>query len=275
MIGPFFRWVWKQWSIIHEESFPPATRTKKSDVPERPRLDYRPLVVLLTVAVSLTLQEYWGERSQFAEWFPPAADAFRWDGQSRWVLVSFVWWSGWRFFGYLVLPALVVLCLPGERLRDYGLSVKGFSRHVWIYVALYLAILPVVYGVSHTTPFQRTYPFYKFAHRSTWEFLAWEGLYALQFLSLEFFFRGFMLQALRRSIGAHAIWVMIVPYCMIHYGKPMSETMGAILAGLVLGTLALRTKSIWCGVLIHVSVAVTMDLLALTHCISGVPCRGH
>jgi len=167
----------------------------------------------------------------------------------------------------------VIACMPGERIRDYGLSAKGFSRHVWIYVALYLGILPVIYGVSHLAGFQRTYPFYKLAHRTTWEFLAWEGLYALQFLSLEFFFRGFMLHGLKRAIGAHAIWVMIVPYCMIHYGKPMLETMGAILAGLVLGTLALRTRSIWCGVLIHVSVAVTMDLLALTHCSPGIPCR--
>jgi uncharacterized protein len=268
------RWLWDQWVIIHEESFPPPAKREKGP-PPKPQLDWRPLVVLLTVAVSLTLQEYWGERSQFASWFPAPTDAFRWDGRSRWILQSFGWWSGWRFFGYLVLPMLVLLVIPGERIRDYGLSFKGFSRHVWIYVGLYLAILPLVIAVSYTTPFQRTYPFYKFAHRATWEFLVWEVLYALQFLSLEFFFRGFMLQGLRRSIGAHAIWVMIVPYCMIHYGKPMSETLGAIVAGLILGTLALRTRSIWCGVLIHISVAVTMDLLALSHCTYGDPCRGH
>ena len=35
---------------------------------------------------------------------------------------------------------------------------------------------------------------------------------------------------------------MIVPYCMIHYGKPLPETLGAIGAGLILGTLAMRTQ---------------------------------
>ena len=49
---------------------------------------------------------------------------------------------------------------------------------------------------------------------------------------------------------------MIVPYCMIHYGKPMPETLGAIVAGLILGTLAMRTRSIWGGVLIHIGVAI-------------------
>ena len=59
---------------------------------------------------------------------------------------------------------------------------------------------------------------------------------------------------------------MIVPYCMIHYGKPLPETLGAIGAGLMLGTLAMRTRSIWGGVLIHVGVATTMDVLALRGC---------
>jgi membrane protease YdiL (CAAX protease family) len=52
---------------------------------------------------------------------------------------------------------------------------------------------------------------------------------------------------------------------IMQYGKPLLETMGAILAGLILGTLALRTGSIWCGALIHISVAITMDVLALVH----------
>ena len=40
----------------------------------------------------------------------------------------------------------------------------------------------------------------------------------------------------------------------------------AIGAGLILGTLAMRTRSIWGGVLIHVGVAMTMDVLALGAC---------
>jgi membrane protease YdiL (CAAX protease family) len=62
---------------------------------------------------------------------------------------------------------------------------------------------------------------------------------------------------------------------MIHYGKPLPETMGAIGAGLLLGTLAMRTRSIWGGVLIHVGVATTMDVLALRGCppIGGRPCH--
>jgi len=50
---------------------------------------------------------------------------------------------------------------------------------------------------------------------------------------------------------------------MIHFGKPFLETMAAILAGVVLGTLSMKTRSIWSGFLIHVSVAISMDMAAL------------
>jgi hypothetical protein len=43
----------------------------------------------------------------------------------------------------------------------------------------------------------------------------------------------------------------------------MPETLGAIFAGIALGTLSLFTRSIWLGVAIHVSVAVSMDLISL------------
>jgi membrane protease YdiL (CAAX protease family) len=119
---------------------------------------------------------------------------------------------------------------------------------------------------SHTPSFRHTYPFYRLANRSQFDLWTWEALYAAQFVSLEFFFRGFILQGLRRALGSNAIFVMIVPYCMIHYGKPLPETLGAIGAGLILGTLAMRTKSIWGGVLIHIGVAMTMDVLALHGC---------
>ena len=54
-----------------------------------------------------------------------------------------------------------------------------------------------------------------------------------------------------RSFGAGAIWSMVVPYCMIHYGKPYLEACAAIIAGVVLGSLAMRTRSIYAGFLVH------------------------
>jgi uncharacterized protein len=238
----------------------------------KPGFDWRVLVILVAACLTLTVQEYIGDRNYFEELYPYD----RRHPDMYWHLKGFAWWSGWRFLGYLLLPMLCVALMPRERLRDYHLSARGFVKHLWVYVVLFALVAPAVYLASKTSSFQHTYPFYKQANRSSFDFWAWEGLYALQFLSLEFFFRGFLLQGLRRAMGSNAIFVMIVPYCMIHYGKPMAETMGAIGAGVILGTLAMRTRSIWGGVLIHVGVATMMDALAVGHCPTNprFPCGG-
>jgi membrane protease YdiL (CAAX protease family) len=93
----------------------------------------------------------------------------------------------------------------------------------------------------------------------------WEMLYAVQFVTLEFFYRGFLLFALERFMGAFAIFVTVIPYCMVHFGKPFVETFAAIPAGVVLGALALRTRSIWPGAALHIAVGWSMDLLSLYH----------
>ena len=72
-----------------------------------------------------------------------------------------------------------------------------------------------------------------------------------------------MLFTLARYMGAYAIFVMVVPYVMIHFGKPLAETVGSVIAGAALGTLALRTRSIFGGVLIHVTIAWAMDISAI------------
>lgn len=240
--------------------------------PNKKKFDYRPLIVLVTVCVSLTLQEYYGDRGKFAEYFPERMRSEYGE------LQSFAWWSGWRFFGYVVMPLIAIELMPGERIRDYFIGFKNFLKHAWIYLGLFAIVFPAVLVVAQQDSFLRTYPFYKLANRSAFDFWAWQAIYGVQFLSLEFFFRGFILKATAPRLGSHAIFVMLVPYCMIHFGKPMIETLAAIIAGTVLGTLALRTRSIWGGVLIHVGVALTMDLLAVSNCPpaeSGLQCPRH
>jgi membrane protease YdiL (CAAX protease family) len=252
-------WLKKELDFLLRNPFKAIDEETVRDPAEAGRASWRVLVVMLTCALVLTLQEYVGGSDRYAHYFP-------YDGGTYWELKGFVWWSAWRVGGYVLIPVVVILAMPGERLRDYNLSFKNFPRHFLLYLGMFLVFLPVVISASKTESFRHTYPFYRMANRSQFDLWAWEGLYAAQFISLEFFFRGFLLQGLRRALGANAIFVMIVPYCMIHYGKPMPETFGAIFAGLLLGTLAMRTRSIWGGVLIHIGVATTMDVLALAGC---------
>ncbi len=217
-------------------------------------------VVLLTAVIVLTLQEYLGSRIVFHDLSPPD------DDDEHWLLKSYVWWTAWRVGGYALIPLLVILALRGERIRDYYVGFGALAQHWKIYAGVLLLILPLVLYASTLDEFTETYPFYAHANRSPLDFWTWQVLYALQFIALEFFFRGFMLRGLERSFGSAAIFVMVIPYTMIHFGKPMLESFGAVIAGVALGTLAMRSRSIWGGAFLHVAVAFLMDWLAVQQC---------
>nr|MBK7063884.1 CPBP family intramembrane metalloprotease [Deltaproteobacteria bacterium] len=245
--------------------------------------DHRPMVAYLVAAVVLTFQEYFGDRVTFNQLLArgwvidwgggprgPATHHLQLMKPLRWAspagyeeLAGLAYWSFTRSFGYLVVPAIILLFWRRERFRDYGLRLRGFLSHAWIYALFFGIVLVAVVIVSQTGEFANYYPFYRLANRSWKDFFLWEVLYATQFFTLEFFFRGFLVSAGREAMGSSVIVAMVVPYCMIHFGKPWAEALAAILAGVVLGTLALKTRSIWSGFLIHVTVAVSMNLAAL------------
>lgn len=229
--------------------------------------DFRPLYAMVLAACVLTFLRYYGTTDGYLDFARGLIE-----GDASWAYLingedaefyAKCWWSGWRFVGYVILPALFIRFVLRESPIDYGLSLKGIGDHAWIYVASFLVVVIAVYFVSFDASFQSKYPMYANAERSWSDLIRWELIYALQFFALEYFFRGYWIKTCEPVMGGHAVTCMMVPYCMIHFGKPWPETVGAILAGLVLGTLVLRYRSIWAGVVVHVSVAVSMDVLSL------------
>ena len=188
-------------------------------------------------------------------------------------LIGQLWWGGWHFIGYVLLPGLFIRYVLRQPLLDFGLGLGNVRRHWAGYLLLLSPILGFVVIVSFRPDFSQHYPFYRLAGRSWFDLLAWELIYLSQFVFLEFFFRGFMLQSLRPAFGVNAIFVMCLPYLMIHFSKPWLEATGAILFGLFLGVLAMRSRSIWGGVIVHAGVALSMDIAALLQT-QGLPQKG-
>lgn len=167
-----------------------------------------------------------------------------------------------------VLPAFVVIKFVfRQHVRDYGLRVRGIVSHLRTYALLYALIAPFLVAASFEASFQQKYPFFHpAAGHSLWPYMyAWWALYWLQFCALEFFFRGFLLHGIAPRLGWAAIFAMTLPYNMLHFGKPLPEALAAIVGGIVLGTLSLKTRSVWWGAALHISIAITMDVCALTH----------
>lgn len=235
-------------------------------------LDWGVTAVVVLGCICLSILEYYGSSGDYKV-LEPLVGLFIDDAEGamkkvfrrgdRAELYRLAYWSLSTFVFYFLIPAFYVKVVAREKLVDYGLRVRGVLSHTWIYIAMYIIVMPFVVAVAFTEPFQRTYPFYDNAHKSLYDFFAWQFLYTLQFFSLEFFFRGFLIHGTRARFGYYAILLSVVPYCMIHFGKPLPETIGAIIAGLALGTISMFTRSIWLGVAIHVSVALSMDFLSL------------
>lgn len=222
--------------------------------------DARPAWVLVTAAVALTLPRFFGGERTLVE-YPALAALF--SGLPYPTLHPHLYWALFKLINYGLLPLLCIKLVLRQPLRDFGVRFVENRRIVAIYAACLLIVAPFVLYASTTKAFLRTYPKYDDAGETLAQLLIWEAAYGLQFLMLEFFFRGFLIFSLARYIGSLAVFVMVVPYAMIHLGKPFAECMGSIIAGIALGTLALRTGSIWGGVAVHCAVAWSMDLLAL------------
>ena len=179
-------------------------------------------------------------------------------GLGWWVLVVTVF--------YVIGPLLIIRFVWNANASDFGLKLRiepGFWK---LLAACTVIMLPLVYLMSLTEGFSAKYPFLRIYNGEPYvgrTLLIWELIYFVQFFGLEFFFRGFLVHSLKRSLGLYSIFVMTVPYCMIHFGKPPAETMAAIAAGIFLGWISYRNGSIWLGLALHCTVAFSMDIFAL------------
>ncbi|WP_331344162.1 CPBP family intramembrane glutamic endopeptidase [Cellvibrio sp. UBA7661] len=234
---------------------------------DRPAALRRVVWVLACVSVSLLVLHYAKFSTHLHALLVWLGDGHRYLDAlqaSGWLeLCGYLWWTACHLLTFIILPWLVIRIGFKQRMRDFGWRWNQVGEHWRGYLLLLSPILVFVVLVSFGEDFVNHYPFYNHAGRSWLDFLLWEMLYMSQFVFLEFFFRGFMLNALRPAMGANAIWVMCVPYMMIHLPKLPLEATGAILFGLFLGILALQSRSIWGGVLVHAGVALSMDVAAL------------
>ena len=234
------------------------------------------VIVLITVAISLTILNFGATTTP--KWLISLLQGFGFDSLADQGVETFelssnrqrnglVFWGIGNIFAYVVPPILVIKFVLRERVSDYGVRVKGIWQHRSTYAILLAISIPFVILVSFTSAFQAKYPFYDLAPgEGLWPNMAlWWVVYGAQFMALEFFFRGFIVHGLKHRLGYMAIYVMAVPYNMIHFDKPVLEAVAAIGGAIVLGSLSLRSRSVWWGAALHISIAATMDISALIH----------
>ena len=167
--------------------------------------------------------------------------------------------QGPGFFGWILSSTAFLTGIPLLSLyffktkpREVGLTFLNWRLSIK-YASLALLIgLPVMYYGSTLASFRAYYPLWSPASHSITNFLLYEAAIAILMFNTEFLFRGYLLFSLRDELGkAPALVLHSIPYMLIHIGKPGLEVPYSFFMGLLFGYMALRTKSILPGFLLH------------------------
>ncbi len=221
-------------------------------------LDKKVIIIFLSIAVLQTISYYYTSRLFFRhylfQYFQSNPDVF---------LLEYYYWFIGDFFTLFVLPVLLIKFLLKENVSDYGISLGDYRAGLKITFIFLMIMLPVIWIVSSLSEFSRTYPHLASARDSWGTFFLFEVGILVYMFAWEFIWRGFVLFGLKKQFGYYAVLIQMIPFLILHNGKPAPETFGAIIAGIALGILALRTKSIFYCIITHMSVMFIIDLISV------------
>jgi hypothetical protein len=222
--------------------------------------------VLITSTVLLIVYALWGRPFFVNANLPAVAGWLGWEADHEYYsAVPYVYWGVSSVLIRILLPLLVILFWIHGRPSDFGYRIRGVTSHAWLYLLMFLVMIPLLVAASYMPAFQAKYPMYKGALSGWTHFGLWELAYGIQFLGVEGFFRGFMTFGLYPRFGYLSLLIMVIPYALVHVGKPPIEVFMAVPAGLLLGYVALKSRSWVFGALLHWAVGITMDSLAIWH----------
>lgn len=178
--------------------------------------------------------------------------------------------NGISFFTVAFPILLFYYFFERKKKHLYGLSADRFDAAP--YFAMLAIMLPLIIAASFNDAFLRQYPMYKTSgahiHLGVPEWMTaatYEIAYGLDFITVEYLFRGFLVIGMMSILGRGSVLAMAVIYCFLHFGKPAGEAVSSIVGGYILGVVAYETKSIWGGIIVHMGIAWMMEAVAFLH----------
>jgi membrane protease YdiL (CAAX protease family) len=212
----------------------------------------KPIVILLYTILAATVWKYFAFPRFEAE--PTLAD---------------FWLGATPLFAALVLFGLIPMGIVKwgfrERLADYGLRFGIAHRTIRTFLLAAPLIVVIAVLTGHNSAFYEVYPLNETIRPQHTTigihlFVIHAICYLGYYFGWEFLFRGFVQQGLSERRGVPtAVFVQTMASVMLHYGHPSSEVFGAIIAGLVWGFFAYRTRSILSGFGQHALLGIVLD----------------
>ena len=221
-------------------------------------MDFRVIVIFLSVAILQTISWYFTSRRFFRV---NLFDYFQYDKNVY--LVEYLYWFVGDFFTFLALPILIVIFILKSPVREFGFKFGDYKAGLFLSILFLLVMLPFLWFVSANPEFISKYPHLQ-STRTDWSvFFIYEMGMLIYMFSWEFIWRGFTLFGLEKKFGYYAVLIQMIPFVILHNGKPEIETFSAILGGIALGILALRTRSFFYGFITHIGIMFSIDLICI------------
>lgn len=221
-------------------------------------MDRRVIVVFLSVAVLQTVSWYFTSRTFFRL---NLFDSF--SSSQNVDLYSYLYWFFGDAVSLFVLPVLIIRFILKENPVNFGLKTGDYRAGLKISFYFIIVMVAIIWFASSSPSFQATYPMLGRTKESWGLFFIFEAGLLVYIFAWEFIWRGFMLFGLEKKFGFYAVLIQMIPFVILHNGKPAAETFSAILGGIALGILAFRTRSFLYCVIVHMSVMFTIDLLSV------------
>jgi membrane protease YdiL (CAAX protease family) len=158
------------------------------------------------------------------------------------------WASSLIYFA--ILPVLTIVLILRKNPLDFGLRPGNLKVWSFYIVATCIVALPILCLASRSSFLAAYYivpqfNLVKYSIETTVYLFAWE-----------FLFRGFLLFGLKEKLKESSILVQMVPFVLLHFGKPEIETISTIIMGIYFGYVAYRGNSFWPAFIIHLFINI-------------------
>ena len=166
------------------------------------------------------------------------------------------------FLVMFLTPLLIIKFVIKKKIEDFGLKLPIKQKEAILYSSLILLFsLPIMLYFGNQFNFQSYYQ--GSGQKLLNSFFIFTLTSFIYYLSEEFVFRGFLLFNLFEDLGDFSIYVSGILFSLFHIGKPINEVFFALVLGIALGYLALKTKSILPGTIVHLALALILNTLVL------------
>jgi membrane protease YdiL (CAAX protease family) len=166
----------------------------------------------------------------------------------RYHVIENAWLTSFLYL--FILPVMTIIILLKRNPLDFGLrlgDVKTWSIHAALTI---LVGLPILYFASDFESLEGYYA------DSQFSLIRYAYETVIYMLGWEFIFRGFILFGLKDKIGEAGIFIQMIPFVLLHLGKPEVETISTIFVGIYLGYVAYRGNSFWPAFIIHIFINI-------------------